>query len=88
MLSERKLRGDAAQLLSVLDSYDFARFMGRYASARRVENYRAFADPAASSVEERAPDPALDVLQWQNVKAVARTKRSLPVLESRQARPR
>ncbi|MFT3767862.1 MAG: radical SAM protein [Minicystis sp.] len=75
LLANPRLKGDAAQLLSVLDSYDFARFMRRYASPNKARNARAFADPSA-----REREAALEVLQWQNKKAVARSKRALPVV--------
>jgi radical SAM superfamily enzyme YgiQ (UPF0313 family) len=81
LLANPRMKGDAGQLLSVLDSYDFARFMRRYASPHRARNARAFADPASREREG-------EVLQWQNAKAVARTKRSLPVVPGPQARPR
>ena len=68
--------GDPAQLVSVLDSYDFARFMRRSLSPRWEENYRTIEDPASAA--RRAPE-GLAVMQWQNTKAVA-------TLEERAAR--
>jgi radical SAM superfamily enzyme YgiQ (UPF0313 family) len=77
LMMKRGLRSDPGQLLYVLDSYDFARTMRRHSTARRAENYRTFENP------ERAlttPREDLGVLQWENKKAVARTKRGLPVV--------
>jgi radical SAM superfamily enzyme YgiQ (UPF0313 family) len=75
MMMNRRLAADAGQLLYLLDGYDFARFMRRFSSAQRAENYRTFA-------EFRPPtEDALSVLQWQNAKAVRRTnKTALPVV--------
>jgi radical SAM superfamily enzyme YgiQ (UPF0313 family) len=70
MMMSRGLAADAGQLLYVLDSYDFARFMRRYSTPRRAENYRTFANPHADGGN----------MQWQNPKAVKRTKRALPVV--------
>jgi radical SAM superfamily enzyme YgiQ (UPF0313 family) len=76
LMASRGLRPDAGQLLYVLDSYDFARFMRRYATPRRAENYAAFASGGA----ERHDEAGREVMQWQNAKAVKRTKTSLPVV--------
>jgi radical SAM superfamily enzyme YgiQ (UPF0313 family) len=78
MMMSRGMHADAGQLLYVLDSYDFARFMRRYSSSKRTENYRSFAAPDAAAA---AKEPELHVMQWQNQKAVKRTKHSLPVVE-------
>jgi radical SAM superfamily enzyme YgiQ (UPF0313 family) len=81
LLMNPRLGGDAAQLVSVLDSYDFSRFMRRFHTPRRAENYATFDDPRA--VERRSAEVSEAselVMQWENKKAVARTKRSLPVL--------
>jgi radical SAM superfamily enzyme YgiQ (UPF0313 family) len=84
LLANRRLEGDAAELLTVLDSYDFARFLRRrHATADFEQNARRFADPAAA---RRDGEPL--VLQWENPKAVARTRRSLPVVPTAQVRPR
>jgi radical SAM superfamily enzyme YgiQ (UPF0313 family) len=83
LLANRHLGGDAAQLLSVLDSYDFARFMRRYASPNKAMNDRAFAEGSVARADEVA-----EVLQWENKKALARTKRSLPMVAKTPARPR
>ena len=77
LMMNRHMKSDAGQLLYVLDSYDFARFMRRYSTPRRAENYRAFEAPEAAI---RSQGEELATLQWQNKKAVARTKRSLPVM--------
>jgi hypothetical protein len=71
----RHLASDAGQLLYLLDGYDFARFMRRYSTARRAENYATFADPRAggSSV-------AGQTMQWENAKAIKKTKRALPLV--------
>jgi radical SAM superfamily enzyme YgiQ (UPF0313 family) len=76
LLMHRRLGGDAGQLLYVLDSYDFARFMRRSgSSARRAENYRTFENPTAANEDQK-----LEVMQWENEKAARRTKHSLPVI--------
>jgi hypothetical protein len=51
--------------------------MRRYSTSRRDENDRTFEDPlrAIHENEER-----LAVLPWQNKKALARTKKALPVV--------
>jgi radical SAM superfamily enzyme YgiQ (UPF0313 family) len=72
LLGQRGLKADAGQLLYVLDSFDFARFMRRFSTTRRAENYRTFADP------ERADAP--EVMQWQNEKAQRRARTILPVV--------
>jgi radical SAM superfamily enzyme YgiQ (UPF0313 family) len=77
LLMSRRLRSDPGQLLYVLDSYDFARFMRRYLSERSAENYRTFENPEGARLEE---SDELHVMQWQNAKAVRRTKHALPVL--------
>jgi radical SAM superfamily enzyme YgiQ (UPF0313 family) len=84
LMMKRGLGADAGQLLYLLDAYDFARFLRRFSTSRRAENYRTFADPsrwvrpAAARDED---DAKLSVLQWQNAKAVKRTnKTSLPVV--------
>jgi radical SAM superfamily enzyme YgiQ (UPF0313 family) len=71
LMSKRGLHADAGQLLYVLDSYDFARFMRRFSTAHRAKNYRAF---------ESGEDTKPKVMQWQNEKAKKRAKASLPVV--------
>lgn len=79
LMMSRHLKGDAGQLLYLLDAFDFARFMRRFNTSRRAENYRTFADPARWT--RGAGASALDVRQWENAKAVKRTaKASLPVV--------
>lgn len=82
LMTSRGLNADAGQLLYLLDGYDFARFLGRYSTSRRAENYRTFGDP--SRWAPRADDAsALGVLQWENKKAQLRTGRvRLPVAPS------
>jgi len=84
LMMKRGLAADAGQLLYLLDAYDFARFLRRFSTSRRAENYQTFADPSrwARSVAREAGVPEkLDVMQWQNTKAVKRTnKPSLPVV--------
>lgn len=81
LMLERGLRADAGQLLYLLDAYDFARFMRRYSTAKRLENYRTFVDRTKWAPRAEAAEAApLDVMQWQNPKAVRRTKTSLPVV--------
>ena len=76
LMMSRGLHADAGQLLYLLDAFDFARFMRRFSTSRRAENYRTFVDPSRWTTKEK-----LDVLQWQNAKAVKRTtKASLPVV--------
>jgi hypothetical protein len=71
LMRQRGLHADAGQLLYVLDSYDFSRFMRRFNSERRDENYRTF---------ESGEAPREQVMQWQNEKAKKRSKASLPVV--------
>lgn len=73
LMSHRALKADVGELLCVLDAYDFARFMRRFNSARRIENYRTIADPTRA--ESDVDDTALKVMQWQNQKARGRTER-------------
>jgi radical SAM superfamily enzyme YgiQ (UPF0313 family) len=77
LMASRGLNSDAGQLLYVLDTYDFARFMRRWSTPRRAENYRDFEAPEAA-IQERSDK--LSVLQWENMKARARTKKPLPVV--------
>lgn len=78
LMMQKGLNADAGQLLYLLDGYDFARFMRRFNSPRRAENYRTFEDPTKWG----ASDAKLETLQWQNKKAVKRTqtKVALPVV--------
>jgi radical SAM superfamily enzyme YgiQ (UPF0313 family) len=83
LMTNRHLKADAGQLLYLLDAYDFARFMRRFNTPKRSESYRTFTDPSAWTSSARtgdAPAPELNVMQWQNAKAVKRTKTSLPVV--------
>ena len=68
----------------VFESYDFAVFLRRFSSSRKAENYRTFDDPSRwDRIAEGATweDTAkLNVMQWQNPKAVKRTKHTLPVI--------
>jgi radical SAM superfamily enzyme YgiQ (UPF0313 family) len=77
LMMKKGLNADAGQLLYLLDGYDFARFMRRFNSERRAENYRTFEDPTKWG-------PVAQTLQWQNKKAVKRThgaqKIALPVV--------
>jgi len=73
LLANRHLGSDAGQLLYLLDGYDFARFMRRFSTPRRAENYATFASPPP-------PSAAPEVMQWENAKAVKRTKLALPVV--------
>ncbi len=81
LMMNRHLESDAGQLLYLLDAWDFATFMRRFNTTARDVNYRTFADPSRWARE--ATDDAtakLNVMQWQNAKAVKRTKASLPVV--------
>jgi radical SAM superfamily enzyme YgiQ (UPF0313 family) len=76
LMMQKGLHADAGQLLYLLDGFDFARFMRRFNSSRRAENYRTFDDRSKWTASAD-----LEVLQWQNAKAVKRTnKTSLPVV--------
>lgn len=79
LLMNRHLKGDAGQLLYLLDAYDFARFLRRWSTPGRDEHYRTFVDPSRWQ-RSRDADEKLGVMQWQNTKAVKRTKTSLPVV--------
>jgi len=84
LMMSRGLASDAGQLLYLLDAYDFARFLRRFSSSRRAENYATFVDPSrwarGATAEAAAPEAKLSVMQWQNEKAVKRTKTALPVV--------
>ena len=79
MLTNRKLNGDIGQLLYLLDAYDFARFMRRFNTPNRAANYKTFETETLIQV---ASAEDLEIMQWENKKAVKRTKRrrSLPVM--------
>jgi radical SAM superfamily enzyme YgiQ (UPF0313 family) len=76
LMMNRHLASDAGQLLYLLDGYDFARFMRRYSTSRRAENYATFADPSRAD----GPPGAGQTMQWENAKAIKKTKRALPVV--------
>jgi radical SAM superfamily enzyme YgiQ (UPF0313 family) len=59
---------EAGQLLFVLDGYDFARFLRRYNTPKKAENYAIFENPEAhlAQHEEMA---ALLKNQWENHRA-------------------
>lgn len=59
---------DAGQLLFVLDGYDFARFLRRYNTPQKAQNYEIFANPDAhvANAEETAK---LLKTQWENHRA-------------------
>ena len=84
LMTARGINADAGQLLYLLDAYDFAVFMRRFSSSRRAENYQTFSDPSKWSRPAAQQDGAeldkLGVMQWQNTKAVKRTKTALPVV--------
>jgi radical SAM superfamily enzyme YgiQ (UPF0313 family) len=84
LMMARGLNADAGQLLYLLDAYDFARFMRRFNTERRAENYRTFTDPSrwnrGASEDGAGAQAKLDVMQWQNAKAVKSTRASLPIL--------
>jgi radical SAM superfamily enzyme YgiQ (UPF0313 family) len=84
LMMNRKLKGDAGQLLYLLDAYDFARFMRRFNSSTKSDSYQTFSDPSrwTREIKNQQPDEIekLAVMQWQNTKAVKRTKTSLPVV--------
>lgn len=76
LMLNRHLASDAGQLLYLLDGYDFARFMRRYSTARRAENYATFADPTRAA---GAHGPS-ETMQWENAKAIKKSKRALPLV--------
>ena len=79
LMMNRHLKADAGQLLYLLDAFDFARFMRRFNTSQRANNYRAFLDAATWAATPEVEK--LNVRQWQNTKAVKRTARaSLPVV--------
>jgi radical SAM superfamily enzyme YgiQ (UPF0313 family) len=80
LMMSRGLAADAGQLLYLLDGYDFARFLRRFNSPRRDENYRTFVDPSKWGGYDDGAREDLSVMQWQNKKAQKRTKRELPVV--------
>jgi radical SAM superfamily enzyme YgiQ (UPF0313 family) len=88
LLMNRRLASDAGQLLYLLDAYDFARFMRRWSTPQRSENYRTFTDrtrwtrpsPGGVMTEDLAK---LDVMQWQNAKAVKRSRQPAPSPKAR-----
>ncbi len=85
LLFNRHLHSDAGHLLFLLDGYDFARFMRRYRSPNYRDNYLTCDQPERISDDKQQQASAaqtLNVLQWENKKAVLRTnKRSLPVVQ-------
>jgi radical SAM superfamily enzyme YgiQ (UPF0313 family) len=88
LMMRRGIKADAGQLLYLLDAYDFAVFLRRFSSSRKRENYQTFEDasrwdrvPEGNATPETKEDVAkLNVMQWQNTKAVKRTKVALPVV--------
>ena len=86
LMMGRGINADAGQLLYLLDAYNFARFMRRFSTSRRAENYQTFSDPSRwerireGSDEKQEDKGKLNVMQWQNTKAVKRTKHALPLL--------
>ena len=82
LMMRRAVNADAGQLLYLLDAYDFAVFLRRFSTPRRGENYRTFEDPSRwdrvpegnASPETKEEVAKLNVMQWQNTKAVKRTK--------------
>ena len=65
LLKRRELAGEPGQLLVLLDSYDFARFMRRYRSADWTANVRTF-QTGGDAVR----------MQWKNAQAQRRTAAS------------
>ena len=63
LLSRGDLAGEPGQLLVMLDSYDFTRFMRRYRSPEWSRNVRIFSDEAG----------AAESMQWKNAQALRRT---------------
>ena len=90
LMMNRRLNADAGQLLYLLDAYDFARFMRRFSTPTRSESYRTFTDRSRwnrslpRTRESATEIEKLEVMQWQNAKAVKRTaggaKKALPVV--------
>ena len=90
LMMNRHLNADAGQLLYLLDAYDFARFMRRFSTPTRNESYRTFTDRSRwnrslpRTREATTELEKLNVMQWQNAKAVKRTagspKKALPIV--------
>ena len=90
LMMNRRLNADAGQLLYLLDAYDFARFMRRYGTPTRIESYRTFTDRSRwvrrhpRTREAESEIEKLNVMQWQNTRAVKRSaraaKKALPVV--------
>ena len=82
----RGINADAGQLLYLLDAYDVVRFMRRFSTSRRAENDPTLSDPSRwGRIREGSDDTPddqskLNVMKWQNTKAVRRTKHALPVV--------
>jgi len=74
MMFNKNLNAEPGQLLFLIDSYDFARFMRRYWSPNKNENYRMFANPELAALSSQADK--LHVRQWENRKAIRRTNKS------------
>jgi radical SAM superfamily enzyme YgiQ (UPF0313 family) len=66
------LRGDAGILLTMLDSYDFARFMRQARSPRWVENVQTF---SGETLPPGTDNAHLVQPQWKHPKAVRRSAR-------------
>lgn len=74
LLFDKHLGGDVGQMLYMLDSNHFARFLRRFSTAQREVNQAIFADPirGANLSSERS-------MQWDKVRR-KRLARGLPVL--------
>ncbi len=70
VLSQHK--GDAGNLLTMLDSYDFVRFMRRYRSEKWEDNLQTFTEAPA---QPGPTDDNLTAPQWHNEKAKRRSAR-------------
>jgi len=64
----KQKHADAGQLLFVLDGYDFARFLRRYNTAQKAQNYEIFANPD-SHVQNAEETAKLLKTQWENHRA-------------------
>lgn len=76
MLFDRSMKGEVGQMLYMLDSNHFARFLRRFNTMNRDRNYALFADPTASLLASKT-----NAMQWDKVQK-KRAKRSLSVLAS------
>jgi hypothetical protein len=66
LMMNRRLKADPGNLLVMLDSYDFTRFLARYRSPQWEENTRFFRGDVGEESQ---------AMQWENEKALRRSAR-------------